>query len=189
MNTRTTHLLSPGPLDRSAHAAPVGVEGAAFRSMMAQFPTGVVIVSTGGHGPDQGMTANAIMSVSLDPPLIAISLTRGTRTERAISESGGFTLTVLGRHQADLAMSFARPAHDHFEDRPVLRSERGHPYFPDGLGFVECVVEQTVEAGDHRIIIGLVTEAIVQGGEPLVFHSSRFGALALDPTTHHEEQQ
>lgn len=157
------------------------VHSGALRAMMAQFPTGVTIVGTGGHGPDQGMTANSITCVSLDPPLVAISLTRDTRTERAISASGGFAVTFLSQQQAELATQFARPNNDRFRDMDVARTGRGYPYFRDGLGFIECVTTQHLDAGDHRVIFGLVTESVLNGGEPLLFFRSRFGSVAGEP--------
>jgi flavin reductase (DIM6/NTAB) family NADH-FMN oxidoreductase RutF len=192
-------MNSPG-VQKSAYSVPADrippstvVGGAALRAMMAHFPTGVTIVGARGRDGDQGMTANSVTCVSLDPPLVSVCLTRDSRTEQAVSQSEGFALTFLSKQQAELASHFARPNEDHFHDVAARRTAHGHPYFPDGLGFLECATVYQIDAGDHRVIIGLVTESGLSGGDPLVFFRSRFSAIAASgdgrTTPDTEEQQ
>lgn len=166
------------PVDRIP--SPAVIDGDALRAMMAHFPTGVTIVSARGRDGDHGMTANSVTCVSLDPPLVAVCLTRDSRTEQAVSQSGGFAMTFLSQQQAGLAARFARPHQDHFRDVMVGRTANGHPHFPGGLGFIECVTAHQIDAGDHRVVIGLVTDFGLNGGDPLVFFRSRFGSIAPD---------
>jgi flavin reductase (DIM6/NTAB) family NADH-FMN oxidoreductase RutF len=149
---------------------------------MAHFPTGVTIVASRDGDTDQGMTANSLSSVSLDPPLIAINMARGSRTERAIASSRGFAVTLLAHDQADLAQQFATKEGSHFEGLEVERSSHGHAYLPAGLGYLECVVWEDLAAGDHSLIIGQVIEASLVGGRPLIFFRSKIGSL---PHDHH----
>ena len=152
-------------------------DGRALRNLMAHFPTGVTIVGSHFDGTDQGMTANSLTCVSLDPPIVAVCTAHGTRTEHAIDSSGGFAVTFLAQHQAGLARTFARSEQDRFVGVPVSRTSLGHPHLPGGIGFVQCVVLQRIDAGDHAIFIARVTDAVVRGGEPLVFFRSQFGAF------------
>lgn len=152
-------------------------DGRALRNLMAHFPTGVTIVGTHFEGTDQGMTANSLTCVSLDPPIVAVCTAHGSRTGRAITCSGGFAVTFLAQHQATLARRFARSEDDRFVGIPVSRTSLGHPHLPGGIGFVQCVVLEQIDAGDHAIFIARVTDAVVRGGEPLMFFRSQFGAL------------
>jgi flavin reductase (DIM6/NTAB) family NADH-FMN oxidoreductase RutF len=163
-----------------------GVDSGALRAIMGQFPTGVTVVGVRGEERDQGMTANSLTCVSLEPPLVAICLSHGSRTERAISDSGSFALTFLSEDQSALASHFARNHQDHFDTVTVARTERGHPYLPNGVGFMECVVAQQVDAGDHRVILGLVTESVMTGAEPLVFFRSQFSTVVEGGATQNE---
>jgi flavin reductase (DIM6/NTAB) family NADH-FMN oxidoreductase RutF len=158
-----------------SHATPGRAQ--ALRAVMGHYPTGVTILGCHADGADQGMTANSFTCVSLEPPLVAVCTTHGSRTGGAIDVSGGFAITLLAHHQHDLARRFARVDDDHFAGVEPARSPLGHPYLPDGIGFIECVVRERIEAGDHWIFIGQVTESVLTGGEPLVFFRSRLGSL------------
>jgi flavin reductase (DIM6/NTAB) family NADH-FMN oxidoreductase RutF len=158
------------------------IEAAVLRSLMGHFPTGVTIVASHHDGVDQGMTANSLTSISLEPPLIAISMRHGSRTAGAIASSRGFAITLLAHDQDELAKQFARSEGGHFEGVAVERTQRGHPYLPEGIGFLECTIWQDFDAGDHRVIIGQVTEATLVGGWPLLFFKSKIGSL---PQDHH----
>ena len=123
------------------------------------------------------MTANSLTSVSLNPPTVALCTMHGARTLQAIEASGGFAVTFLAQHQDKLARRFARAGDDHFAGIRVSRTTLGHPHLPGGLGFIQGVVADRLDAGDHSILIAFVTEAVVKGGEPLVFFRGQFGAF------------
>jgi flavin reductase (DIM6/NTAB) family NADH-FMN oxidoreductase RutF len=152
----------------------------ALRAVMGHFPTGVTIVGAHADGEDQGMTANSLTCVSLDPPLVAVCTAHGSRTGDAIESSGSFAITFLAHHQHEVARQFARVEDDHFAGVETARTPLGHPYLPEGIGFIECVVHDRVDAGDHSIFIGLVTETTLSGGQPLVFFRSRLGSIPHD---------
>jgi len=175
--TATEPVLAQPRSDRR----PGTVDGQELRTVMAHFPTGVTIIGSHAHGKDQGMTANSVTCVSLDPPLVAVCTSHGSRTIEAIDASGGFAVTFLASDQEDLALQFSRSHHDHFKGMTTGRTTLGHPYFPNGVGYLGCVVHQQVEAGDHSIVIGAVTESVLRGGDPLVFFRSKLGNLSQAP--------
>ena len=148
-----------------------------LRAVMAHYPTGVTILGSHADRGDQGMTANSFTCVSLDPPLVAVCIAHGSRTGDAIKSSGGFAITLLAHHQHEVARRFARADHDHFDGVDRRRTPLGHPYLPEGIGFMECVVREQIDAGDHSIFIGQVTESALTGGEPLVFFRSALGSF------------
>jgi flavin reductase (DIM6/NTAB) family NADH-FMN oxidoreductase RutF len=154
------------------------VGGTELRKIMSYFPTGVTILTAHADGVDQGMTANSVASVSLTPPLIAVCTSKLSRTVAAINASGSFAVSFLASHQKDVAIRFSRPQDDHFEGLATGRTNLGHPYILQALGFIECAVVQQVEAGDHSVHIGRVTESAFRGGDPLVFFRSTLGQLS-----------
>jgi flavin reductase (DIM6/NTAB) family NADH-FMN oxidoreductase RutF len=176
--SQTVAELSVVPrVDQPARAA----AGQDLRAVMAHFPTGVTVIGSHADGKDQGMTANSVTCVSLNPPLIAVCTSHGSRTVEAIDASGGFSVTFLASDQEDLARQFSRNHDDHFKGMTIGRTTLGHPYLPNGIGFLECVVRQQVEAGDHSIVIGEVKESVLSGGDPLVFFRSKLGNLSRAP--------
>jgi 3-hydroxy-9,10-secoandrosta-1,3,5(10)-triene-9,17-dione monooxygenase reductase component len=177
MNATLTVKRTRTPQARLSRADRPAVDAQALRAMMGHFPTGVTIVGSHFGGRDEGMTANSLTCVSLDPPLVAVCAARGSRTDQAIESSGGFAVTFLAHHQKELARKFARVAADHFHGVATGRTSLGHPHLPEGIGFMECVVRDAIEAGDHTVFIAHVTESALAGGEPLVFFRSRLGSL------------
>jgi flavin reductase (DIM6/NTAB) family NADH-FMN oxidoreductase RutF len=85
-----------------------------FRRVMGSFVTGVAVVTTTVDGEPHGMTVNSLTSVSLEPLLLLVCLTIGTRTANAVDRSGSFAINLLSQHQHDIADIFARPGGDHF---------------------------------------------------------------------------
>lgn len=145
---------------------------------MASLPTGVTIVTTTGpHGP-AGATANAVSSLSLEPPLMVACLDRGSRTLGAVREAGRFGVSVLAADQAELARGFASKA-SHTEKfcQVSFRERSGVPILDGAVAWVACALRDLHEGGDHEIAVGDVLELGAEGGDPLVFHEGGYRAL------------
>lgn len=149
-----------------------------FRHAWGKFPTGVTIITT--RQPDGSpycTTANAVMSVSLDPLLVLVSVGREGATTANLRRELRFGINLLGEDDAELATAFASQ-----DQRPPLSS--GHQLSPAGtalldeaLACMDCRVVQQVEAGDHVLFIAEVDDVDVREGAPLVFHEGRFKGL------------
>ena len=156
------------------------VSAAEFRQAMGHFATGVTVVtSVAADGTPVGTTANAVTSLSLDPPLVLVCFDLASLTLQAIHGHGAFTINVLSEPQRDLSANFARrgfaAAWDDVPHRPGLT---GSPRLHGVLAALECTVESRITAGDHEIIIGRVLEAEVRGsGAPLVFWRGQYTSL------------
>jgi flavin reductase len=156
---------------------------AALREVMGTFATGVTVLTT--PPPDEhGMTANAVTSLSLDPPLVLACVGRDTRIHTAIARAGAFGMSILASDQSDPAQWFAdsdRPSGPgQFEAIDHLIGERtGAPLIRGALGWIECRVLTTHEGGDHLIVVGDVLDAVVGGAElgALLFHRGRLGPV------------
>src|SRR3712207_3497878 len=86
-----------------------GADAAAFRGAMSHFPTGVTVVTSGSEEKVEGMTANAVISVSLDPLLLLVSVHKDARLNPRIREEGYFAVNILADDQEGLSRLFASP--------------------------------------------------------------------------------
>ncbi|GAA4529051.1 MULTISPECIES: flavin reductase [Nonomuraea] len=162
-------------------------DGESFRAAMAQWPSGVVIVTTGAAGAWHGMTASSFASVSLDPPMVLICLARGTRTHRLVTEHGFFAVSVLGKDQVAIGRRFAgqEPAADRFAGTAWTPGPSGSPVLADSVAWLDCRVAHAYPGGDHTIFVGeVLTSATPRRVAPVLFHSRAWGQLA-DPLPDH----
>lgn len=161
----------------NAHPKEPVVDGASLRRAMGRFATGVAVVTTGTENDPHGMTINSLTSVSLDPPLVLVCLTKEARTTQAVRETGSFAISVLSVRQEQLAMRFAKRGEDHFGGLP-LRYENHHvPVVPRAMAHVECVIAEEIAAGDHIVFLGRVIQTCDRDGDPLGFYSGKFGGF------------
>ncbi|PPK60542.1 flavin reductase family protein [Actinokineospora auranticolor] len=158
-------------------------DSTAFRRAMGLFPTGVALISR-GHGPDtEVITVNSLVSVSLDPMLVLISIRTEGRMRSLISARGSFTVNVLGADQEELSTRFAK------RDRPRgLDAQRvlGGPVDASGNVLVrgavtclECDVDTEHVAGDHVLFLGRVNTIHLGNADeqPLLFHRGSYATL------------
>lgn len=140
------------------------VSAARFREVLGRLAGGVAIVtSRRADGAPSGMTATAVCSVSLAPPLVLACLDVGTNTHDAVEASGVFALHLLAEDEAGLARRFGGEGEDKFRGLSVSAAATGAPVLEVGLGFCDCSVVQTVPAGDHTIFVGRVEAAESRG--------------------------
>jgi len=147
-----------------------------FRNALGSFATGVTVVTCHSpHGP-LGMTVNSFTSVSLDPPLVLWCPAKSSLRHQAFTETTSFAIHMLADNQHDLCMRFANEGFS-FDG---VELDEGHPELPvlsGCLAVLECERHAVHDGGDHAIVVGRVTGAIVNPGEPLLFSKGRFGAF------------
>jgi flavin reductase len=133
-----------------------------FRDVLSRYATGVVVVTTRRASIDHAMTANSFASVSLDPPLVLVCITKDTRFREAMGDgSAPWAVSILGADGLAAAQWFAtrgRPLADQFGQFPHHRGRSGALLLDGALGYLECVTEAIYPAGDHDIFIGKVTD-------------------------------
>ncbi|VDC29359.1 flavin reductase family protein [Pseudogemmobacter humi] len=154
-----------------------GIDPRALRDACGSFATGVTVISTTTQDGDHGMTANAFMSVSLDPPLISISLDRKSRMHGKVREAGCYAVSILAQDMEPIAQHFAGRHNPHLAE--VFERRGDLPVVPGAAAVFLAEVAQEVEAGDHTLFIGRVTGIDrADGARPLLFCAGRFGGLA-----------
>lgn|SRR5512146_1188633 len=158
-----------------------------LRSVLGRFATGVTIVAAGGETPC-GMTVNAFTSVSVEPPLLLVCVTRSSELYAAVRGEGSFAVSVLSAQQEHLARYFA----DHGRPRGAAEfaavswqpgPATGAPVIEGALAWLECAVETSYPGGDHEIFVGSVV-AVGTGPEreALVFYRGGFCQSPADET-------
>jgi flavin reductase len=154
-----------------------------LRAMMGRFATGVSVVAA-RHGPLlAGMTANAIASISVDPPLLLASVNQRNETHAAITESYAFAVSILAADQREIADCFAQPMTAaklrRFCDAPWHEAETGSPVLDAAIAYFDCRLVASHPGGDHTLFIGeIVAAGYEEGVEPLVYFGSRYRRLA-----------
>jgi flavin reductase (DIM6/NTAB) family NADH-FMN oxidoreductase RutF len=149
-----------------------------FRETMSLLPTAVTIVTAQGASGPAGATANAVVSLSLQPPLMLACLDRGSRTLTTVREAGSFGISVLAAGQDALAREFATKAPHAEKFRDVSHVEReGVPMIDGAVAWIACRLTELHSGGDHEIAIGEVLAAGGTGGKPLVFHAGGYRAI------------
>jgi flavin reductase (DIM6/NTAB) family NADH-FMN oxidoreductase RutF len=157
------------------------VDAGTFKDTLAQFVSGVTIVTTQHDSTLNGATVSSFTSVSLDPPLILICLQKQIATHDAILASGQFAVNILNERQIDPAMIFAgmQPdITDRFDGQPTITAATGSPILADSLGWLDCRVWQSFDGGDHTIIVGEVLAAgTAESASPLLYHNRQWGTF------------
>ena len=159
-----------------------------FRHAMGHFATGVTVVtSVDEAGEPVGTTANAVSSLSLDPPLVLVCFDHSSLTLRAIRAHGAFVVNVLAAPQQHLSANFARrglaAAWDGVRHRP---GPTGSPRLHGVLAALECTVENRLPGGDHEIVVGRVRD--VEIGEDSIAPLLYWRGSYLSPDGHDEER-
>ena len=154
------------------------VEPDRFRTVMGHFATGVAVVTVDTPSGPQGMTANAVASLSLDPVLVLVCFDNGARTLPEVERAKRFGVNVLAAGPQELARRFASKVDAKFADVPHSVHD-GIPVIDGTLAWVGCDLERLVPAGDHTIGIGAVNAAELgaDGLEPLVWFRAGYTSL------------
>jgi len=151
------------------------MEDRLFRNTMGKFATGVTVITTKYENETIGMTANAFVSVSLDPKLVLISVANKARTLGYIQKAEKFAVSFLSNQQMEESMRFAGQLKEdtafeffQFNQMPVIK---------DALVTITCNLYAEYEAGDHTLLIGEVTDVQASDGNPLLFFQGKYHTI------------
>ena len=148
------------------------------RRIMGHFATGVTVVTTMHENAPQGMTANAVASLSLDPPLVLVSVDVKAQMNACLRASDCFAVNILTEEQEALSVRFAKHGPKDFSGIPYRTEATGSPVLEQALAFVDCRVTEILPGGDHDIFIGEIVAGATREGRPLVFYKGRYGGLS-----------
>lgn len=159
--------------------ASAGFTSKDFRTAVGTFATGVTVVTTMGAEHGYGMTANAFTSVSLDPPLVLVCVISPSEGAKHIDANRCFAVNILHAEQEPISRYFAsrdRPrGGDAFVEVAHRVGASGSPILDGAVGYLDCRLHASHDAGDHQIFIGEVLELGFDAeGAPLVFHGGGY---------------
>ena len=165
---------------REAALPLASVPGDLLRDVAGTFATGVTVVTTRTDAGLFGCTANAVTSLSLEPPLMLVCLDRSTKTHPRLLDSRAFAINIIrtGPGSEELVRLFAGKSEDKFAHVEWREGITGSPLLAASLSHLECELDDTYEGGDHTIFIGRVVAAERGDGDPIVFYRGRFTRLA-----------
>jgi flavin reductase (DIM6/NTAB) family NADH-FMN oxidoreductase RutF len=155
------------------------LDPARLRRAFGIFPTGVVAVAARVGGRLVGLAASSFTSVSLEPPLVSVSIANESKTWPDLRRSAHLGVTILADHHRVVARQLAGPVDGRFAGLEVAASDGGAVTLADGLAGFDTTIYREIEAGDHTIVL-LRLHAIEHPAAdslPLVFHRSGFGRL------------
>jgi len=157
----------------------MAVEPAEFRRILGHWTTGVAIISTlTEQGEPRGLTANAVASVSLEPPLVLACVEHEADTHGSIRAAGFFAVSMLPQSAERTARRFAsEDAESKFGGIAWHGELTGAPILDEALAWVDCRLHAAHEAGDHTIFVGEVVAGDAVEGEPLVFYRGGYNRL------------
>jgi flavin reductase (DIM6/NTAB) family NADH-FMN oxidoreductase RutF len=144
------------------------VTGDELRELMRRFPAPVAVVTTAVDDERYGLTVGSLVSVSLEPPLVAISIGRESSSHEPIRRAGRFAASLLSAEQESLAQHFARsgiPPVVLWTGVDVREGEYG-PLVEGALAWLECTTWAEYPAGDHTLFLGEVEHGELGSDEP-----------------------
>lgn len=155
------------------------VSAEAFRRVAGTFATGVTVITAEVGGEPYGCAANAVTSLSLDPPTMLVCLSRASKTHRHVLAASGFAINTLpdSAEGRALCRAFAGKAGDKFKDVSYRAGRTGAPLLHQAMSWLDCVLEQTHDSGDHTIFIGRVIDADESVDTPLLFYRGQFATM------------
>jgi flavin reductase (DIM6/NTAB) family NADH-FMN oxidoreductase RutF len=155
-----------------------------FKAALGCWPSGVTVVTTRDGGLVYGITVSAFSSLSLDPTLILVCLADSNRLPRMIEKTGKFAVSILAEGQEAISNWFAvsgREPVERFEDFRTVELHTGSPIIDGAIAYLDCLLERSVDGGDHTIVIGRVVAAVSDPAKkPLVFYRRGYRPLVLE---------
>ena len=153
------------------------LDPSAFRNLLGRFATGVTIVTARDDaGAHQGMTVSAFCSLSLEPPLVLMCIDKSATMFELLTTCERFSVNILAADQEEIARRFAATETTKFEGIGFSVVE-DTAVLDDVLAHAQCTRVNSVEAGDHAIVIGEVRSATVRDGEPLLYFRGGYSSL------------
>ena len=149
------------------------------RKIMGCFATGVALVTTRAGDEIWGMTANALTSLSIDPPLILLAVDHRNAIQKYLREGQCFAINLLRADHEKISRLFAKPGPKDFSDLSLTVAVTGAPILVDAISYVDCRLERRLPGGDHDIFVGRAVAGAVRDGRPLIFYRGQYCGLDL----------
>jgi 3-hydroxy-9,10-secoandrosta-1,3,5(10)-triene-9,17-dione monooxygenase reductase component len=168
----------------SEHSHPE-IDAAAYRHVMGHFPTGVTIITAvdPDDGGPVGLAASSFTSVSMDPPLVLFCAGGHSSSWPRIKRAGTYCVNIVGSDHEWISRQFSSKVPDKFAGVTWRTEATGAPVLDDAHAWIDCVIQEEVEAGDHVIVVGrVVALGAAEAGGPLAYYRGGYGAFSPSPS-------
>ena len=161
------------------YSDPEQVDSRRFREIAGNFASGVVVVTSTHDELPVGVTCQSFYSVSLEPAMVSFSVSASSKTYPTIKRAGHFCINILGAHQTDVSAQFAVSDIDKWAGVSWHKSDEGNPIIEGAIGWLECIIEHELLAGDHYIVVGRVSKicANASANGPLLYFRGQYRRL------------
>ena len=162
-----------------SHPATAPVDPHVFREVMGHYPTGVVVVTgRDSEGDILAMVVGTFNSVSLDPPLVSFMPMMTSRTFAKMRECSSLCINILGGEQEDIVLTIAQRWENKLDGIDWFPSPSGDPVLSESIAWIDTTIWNTVEAGDHWIVLCRVNDmAVANPVSPLIFFQGGYGSF------------
>jgi len=155
------------------------IDAQLFRDVLGHYPTGVVVVTgIDTEGDILALVVGTFNSVSLDPPLVSFMPMKTSRTFERMRACTSLCINVVGGEQEDVVLTIAQRWENKLDGIDWRPSPSGDPILADSVAWIDTEIHETVEAGDHWIVLCAVRDmAITNAVSPLVFFQGGYGSF------------
>ncbi|CAB4801263.1 unannotated protein [freshwater metagenome] len=156
----------------------IGPTGLEFRDALGHFATGITVITAMDDAGPVGLAANSFTSVSLDPPLVLFCPAKTSSSWPRIERAKSFAVNILDDAQEDVCRVFATPGEDRFSKVAWQLSPSGSPLLDDVHAFLDCVLHEVHDGGDHWIVVGRVIDLGIEADAgPLLYYRGKYSRL------------
>lgn len=156
----------------------MSIDSLELRRVMGHFATGVTVITTRDKdGAPHGLTANAFMSLSLNPPLVIVSVDKTAQCYDCFEPDNCFTVNFLSEDQEEISRRFATKGIDKFDGMEWREGSNGAAILDGVIGSVECKITDCHDGGDHTIVVGAIVNVTAAGDRPLLFFKGKYQRL------------
>ncbi len=151
-----------------------------FKQVMRNWTTGITIITSEYQGYIHGMTVNSFTSISVEPPIVIISLANQTRTCELVKNSHVFGVTILSSAQKEISNSFAGKIaenEDRFAGLKTFFLSSPCPLISGGLAWLDCAIIDEIKMDNSTLFIAKVLAAKIGSGDPLIHHNRNYYRL------------
>jgi flavin reductase (DIM6/NTAB) family NADH-FMN oxidoreductase RutF len=159
---------------------PHGDIQAGLKKAMRLFPQGVTVVTVPSADGPRGITVSSFTSVSLDPPLVLVSIARSSELHDSFASAKSFAVNFLADDQKLVSDQFAGRVRvgNRFDEIKSSRGSTGSPIINGALAAIECYVWRVYDGGDHSIILGKVVDSrTARRRRPLVYYDRQYTTI------------
>jgi len=155
-----------------------------YRAVLGKVPTSVAVIAAMNGDEPIGVSVGSFVSVSLAPPLVGFFIAHNSSTWPLIEPTGGFCASLLSVDHESVCRLFATKGADRFARRTSSSSPSGKPIIDGSVAWLDCTIDSTTDAGDHRLVLGRIDAMdAAEDRDPLVFLGGRYGQFTpFDPS-------